>query len=114
MDCVFCKIASGQAPANVILEHKDGLVIDTIGPLAPNHVLVIPRRHVASLAALTLDDRKELLPLLFALANAYADSEGLNESGYRTVFNTGSDAYQTVHHLHLHVVGGAHLKKEFA
>lgn len=114
MDCIFCKIIAGQSPATVILEHSDGLVIETIGPLAPRHVLVIPKRHVESLSDLSPEDRREILPLLFSLANAYVEGEGLDQTGYRTVFNTGADAVQTVPHLHLHVVGGGPLKKEFA
>ncbi|WP_396214014.1 HIT domain-containing protein [Gemmatimonas sp.] len=101
--CVFCRIAAGTIPASIVAENDHALAFRDLHPQAPVHVLVIPRRHVASLAAA---DRPDELGALLALAAAVAKTAGLEESGYRVVTNIGEDGGQTVHHLHLHVLGG--------
>ncbi len=101
--CVFCRIAAGTIPASIVAENDHALAFRDLHPQAPVHVLVIPRRHVASLAAA---DRPDELGALLALAAAVAKAAGLAESGYRVVTNVGDDGGQTVHHLHLHVLGG--------
>lgn len=102
-DCLFCRIVSGEIPARIVDETEDSIAFRDITPQAPVHVLVIPRRHVDSLAA--AGDEAELGRLL-ALAGRVAVSEGIAESGYRVVINTNDDGGQTVHHLHIHVLGG--------
>jgi histidine triad (HIT) family protein len=106
MDCLFCKIASGAIPAKKVFEDDQALAFRDISPQAPVHILVIPRKHVASLAALgPADEGQALLGHLFSLANQIARQENL-DGGYRVVVNTGPDGGQTVDHLHLHLLGG--------
>ena len=107
-DCLFCRIASGGIPATII--HQDELVVAfrDIAPRAPVHLLVIPRRHLASVRDLT-DADGELLARLFTVAARLAREEGVAETGYRLVANTGPQAGQTVHHLHWHLLGGREL-----
>ncbi len=102
-DCLFCKILNGEIPARMVAETDDSIAFRDITPQAPVHILVIPRRHVDSLAA-AYDDAE--LGHLMALAAKVARDEGIAESGYRVVINTNDDGGQTVHHLHLHVLGG--------
>lgn len=102
-DCLFCRIAKGEIPADVVMQNDDVLVFRDISPKAPTHILVIPKKHVASLDA--ADDSIDLGALMRAAAEA-ARKEGLVESGYRVVLNTGAHGGQTVDHLHLHLLGG--------
>jgi histidine triad (HIT) family protein len=101
--CLFCRIVRGEIPARLVAETDRAIAFRDINPQAPVHVLVIPRRHVASLAEAT--DGEELGALVL-LAARVAREEGLEAGGWRTVINTGADGGQTVHHLHLHVLGG--------
>lgn len=101
--CIFCRIASGAIPTPLVASNAYGVAFRDLHPQAPSHLLVIPRRHVASMAEAT--DAAELGALM-RLAAEVAQQEGLAESGYRVVANTGNDGGQTVHHLHLHVLGG--------
>lgn len=103
--CLFCKIASKEIPARVVHEDDDVVAFADIHPAAPTHLLVIPRRHVASLADTSPADQA-LLGKIVATAARLAREAGLAETGYRTVMNTGPDAGQSVFHLHLHVLGG--------
>lgn len=104
-DCLFCKIAAGDIPADVVAESERLIAFRDIDPQAPVHVLVIPREHVASLDAAT-DAHRELLGEALLLAAELARSEGVAESGYRTVVNTGDEGGQSVHHVHVHLLGG--------
>lgn len=103
-DCLFCRMASGEIPVSKV--HDDGLVfaIRDINPQAPTHALLIPVEHVASAADLG-DDDGVLLGRLFAVAARIAADDGL-DGGWRLVTNVGPDAGQSVHHLHLHLLGG--------
>jgi histidine triad (HIT) family protein len=106
MDCLFCKIISGAIPAKKVLEDDHAIAFRDIHPQAPVHVLVVPKRHIASLAEIgATNDDKALLGHLLALVDQIARAEHLAR-GYRTVINTGSDGGQTVDHLHLHLLGG--------
>jgi len=107
-DCIFCKIVEGQTPSPRVLEGDDWIAIRDINPAAPVHVLVIPRRHVESVAALG-DGDGALAGTLLLAARDVARQEGIAESGYRTVINTGGHGGQTVAHLHVHVIGGRQL-----
>jgi histidine triad (HIT) family protein len=102
---LFCKIASGAIPADLIHEGERLLAFRDINPQAPLHVLVIPREHVSSLDAAT-DESGALLGEALLLVADIARREGVAEDGYRTVINTGDHGGQTVHHLHLHLLGG--------
>jgi histidine triad (HIT) family protein len=107
-ECLFCRIAAGEIPAR--LAHEDDLVVafHDIAPKAPTHVLVIPREHIGSAADLD-ESRGPLLGGMFAVAAQVARDEGIAERGYRIVTNVGDDAGQSVHHLHLHLLGGRSL-----
>jgi len=103
--CVFCRVAEGNAPARVLFADDEVVAFHDVAPRAPVHVLVIPRRHVVSLAHTEGSDGG-LLGRLFLAAAEAARRTGIAETGYRVVTNTGAGAGQTVHHLHLHVLGG--------
>lgn len=105
--CLFCRIVAGDLPAR--LAYEDGAVVafHDVNPQAPTHVLVVPRRHVQDVGALT-DGDGDLLAALFAAVRRVADAEELR-SGYRVVSNVGPDAGQSVPHLHLHLLGGRQL-----
>lgn len=102
--CLFCRIVAGEIPADVVLETERALAFRDIGAQAPTHVLVVPRDHHADVGA-AVDTDPALMGEVMAAAVAVARQEGLT-GGYRLVANTGDDAGQTVHHLHVHVLGG--------
>lgn len=104
-DCLFCKIINRQIPASVVYEDERVLAFNDINPQAPTHVLVIPKRHIASLNELTSGD-DGIVGELARRAAAIAIERGIAAGGYRTVFNTNRDAGQTVFHIHLHLLGG--------
>jgi len=109
-DCLFCRMVAGEIPPDVVRETDRTLAFRDINPQAPTHVLVVPKEHHATLGALAGAD-PELTAELVAAAHAVAVQEGLAtdegpEPGYRLVANTGPDGGQTVHHVHLHVLGG--------
>lgn len=111
--CIFCRIAAGEIPSTLVAQGEDWIAIRDLHPAAPTHVLVIPRRHVTSLAELSDADRNLAGTLLLAVAEV-ARREGIAERGYRTVINTGEDGGQTIPHLHLHLLGGAPLEGHLA
>lgn len=105
--CLFCKIAAGTIPANRLYEDENVLAFPDISPQAPVHVLLIPKKHLASHAHATAEDTA-MLGHLFAAAVEVAREQGL-ANGYRLVINTGPDGGQTVDHLHVHLLGGRHM-----
>jgi histidine triad (HIT) family protein len=105
MACLFCQIASGAIPAKIVYSSPDVTAFRDINPQAPTHVLVIPNQHVDSLADVGASNT-ELLARLIATVNEVAKTEGIADSGYRVVANTGPDAGQSVGHLHFHLLGG--------
>lgn len=106
-DCLFCRIAKGEIPATLVGESDTCLAFRDIAPQAPVHVLVIPRTHYRSLNE-TPD--AAVLGAMGELAKRVAREQGIAESGYRVVLNTGEHGGQTVHHMHMHVLGGRHLQ----
>ncbi len=104
-NCLFCRVAEGSAPARVLFADDHVVAFHDIAPRAPVHVLVIPRRHIASLSHASQDDREVLGRLLLATAEV-ARLTGISDGGYRVVTNTGRGAGQSVFHVHLHVLGG--------
>jgi histidine triad (HIT) family protein len=104
-DCIFCRIAGGEVPAEIVHEKEDLVAFRDVNPQAPTHVLVIPRRHVPSLNEVEADG-SGLMGRLMLAAREVADGEGLAGAGYRIVLNTGDGGGQTVHHIHLHLLGG--------
>lgn len=107
--CIFCRIVAGSIPARLAYEDDDVLAFHDVDPRAPVHVLVIPRRHIASVNDLQSDDR-DLVGGLYLAAKKIAQDLGVAESGYRLVMNCGAQAGQSVDHIHLHVLGGRGLK----
>jgi len=107
-DCLFCKIVAGEIPSELVHEGERLVAFRDINPQAPLHVLVIPREHVTSLD--TADPSSgDLLGEALLLAADIARREGVSDAGYRTVINTGDHGGQTVHHLHVHLLGGRSL-----
>jgi histidine triad (HIT) family protein len=102
-DCLFCKMVSGEIKPDTVFEDDKVLAFKDIHPQAPLHVLIVPKRHIANLNEL---DDAALGGHMLQIAAKIAEQEGYAQSGYRTVFNCNGDAGQTVHHLHLHVLGG--------
>lgn len=108
-DCLFCKISGGEINADVVYENDDVIAFRDINPQAPTHVLVIPRRHIATINDLEVDDA-QTIGSLFLAARDIAAQEGIADAGYRAVMNCNAAAGQTVFHLHLHVLGGRSLQ----
>jgi len=104
-DCLFCRIAEKTLPSKIVHEDDKCVAFDDVNPQAPTHVLVIPRKHVASFAELNEADSGLLVHLMMT-SNKIARQKGIAEGGYRMVVNTGKNGGQTVFHLHLHVLGG--------
>ena len=104
-DCLFCKIRDGQIPAQITYRDDQVLAFKDVGPKAPLHELVIPLRHVATLADATAEDA-DLFGRLMVVAAKRARESGQAKGGFRVVMNAGADAGQSVHHVHLHVLGG--------
>jgi histidine triad (HIT) family protein len=104
-NCLFCRILSGEIPAELLHQDEVCIAIRDINPQAPTHLLVIPREHLESLDEASRKD-EPMLGHLLRTAARLANDQGLTESGYRTVINTGAGAGQSVFHLHVHVLGG--------
>ena len=104
-DCIFCKIIKGKLPSDIVYEDDEVIGFRDINPIAPVHILVIPRKHIPTIHNISRDD----LPLIghmITAANQIAGEQGIADGGYRLIFNHGDQAGQTVHHIHLHVLGG--------
>jgi histidine triad (HIT) family protein len=107
--CIFCQVAAREKPAKILYEDEHCLVLQDIHPKAPVHLLVIPRKHIASLND-NLENDKELLGHMMSVAAHMARDQGIDGTGYRTVINTNAEAGQTVFHLHIHLLGGRILR----
>lgn len=107
-NCLFCRIAAGEIPSNKVYEDEDVFAFHDINPNAPVHVLVIPKAHIPSVAAVNEENIGVVSRVLLAIPKI-ASSLGLAEGGYRVITNCGEDAGQTVHHLHFHILGGKKL-----
>lgn len=103
-DCIFCKIAAGEIPATIVYQDDDVVAFDDLAPQMPVHTLIIPREHHDNIGDNISD---ELMGKLFNTVKKVAEIKGIAESGYRVIVNTGDDAQQSVHHIHVHVLGGA-------
>ncbi len=108
MACLFCRIVAGEIPASKVHEDADLVAFNDINPQAPLHVLIVPKRHIATTSDLTAAD-EALVGKLVRAAAAIAAEKGYAERGYRTVFNCNAEAGQTVFHIHLHLLAGRHL-----
>ena len=110
--CIFCKIAAGEIPSTKVYEDAQILAFRDIAPMAPTHILVIPKTHIPSVDGITAEN-SSLVAHIFETIPKIAATEGLT-NGYRVVSNCGADAGQTVHHLHFHILGGKQLSTEMA
>ena len=108
MDCIFCKIAAGQIPSEFIYQDDDFVAFNDIHPQAPTHILIIPKKHIVSIAELA-DDDVPLLGRMMAVAKHVAQELGLAQNGYSLIINNGPDGGQVVMHLHMHLLGGRKL-----
>ncbi len=112
MDCLFCKIVSGEIPSTKVYEDDGILAFRDIAPMAPAHILVIPKCHIPSVDGIT-PENSDVVRRIFEIIPQIAAAEGL-AGGYRVVSNCGPDAGQTVNHLHFHILGGRILTTEMA
>jgi histidine triad (HIT) family protein len=104
-DCIFCKISAGSIPADIVYQNDAVLAFRDLNPQAPTHVLVIPKKHIATTNDIAPVDA-DLIGDMYLAAKQIAKDEGIADSGYRTVMNCNRGAGQTVFHIHLHVLGG--------
>jgi histidine triad (HIT) family protein len=111
MDCIFCKIVAGEIPSTKVYEDEEIIAFRDINPQAPVHIVIIPRKHIASLSHLSQSE-SALVGRLVTIANKLAQDEGIASRGYRVVINCGKEGGQLVPHLHLHLVGGRQLSDQ--
>ena len=105
-DCIFCKIVKGEIPATILFQNDKVVAFKDINPEAPNHLLIIPKKHIASMVDATEEDLLEIFPEIFKAIQHLAEELGMTNEGYRIVNNCGKLGGQTVDHLHFHLLGG--------
>jgi histidine triad (HIT) family protein len=110
-DCIFCKIVRGEIPSTVVFENDDVLAFEDINPMAPVHVVVIPKKHIATLMDVTGDEMGTMGSIISAVQEV-AKIKGIDEKGFRMVVNCNEEGGQLVFHLHIHVLGGKRLRDE--
>lgn len=108
-DCIFCKIIAGEIPSTNVYKDDQVTAFRDINPAAPTHILIVPNKHIDSVNLMIADD-EPLIGKLYSVAKELAAKEGISESGYRLVVNTGAGAGQTVFHLHMHLLGGRQMR----
>lgn len=108
-DCLFCKIIKGEIPSNKVYEDDEILAFKDINPAAPIHILVIPKKHITSLAHLEKED-EAIVGRIYGVINKIAEEQGVKEKGYRVIVNCGKDGGQEVMHLHFHLLAGKQRK----
>ncbi|MGN0599828.1 MAG: histidine triad nucleotide-binding protein [Oscillospiraceae bacterium] len=108
MDCIFCKIAAGEIPSTKVYEDDTVLAFKDINPLAPVHILVIPKTHIESAAQITADN-SAVVAHIFEVIAKIAKEQGIDKDGFRVVSNCGENGCQSVKHLHFHILGGKKL-----
>ncbi len=111
MSCIFCQIADGKLPGDILYQDEEVLVFPDIQPQAPLHLLIIPKKHISALSRITRED-KPLVGHMINTAQEMARREGVSEKGYRLVINCGQQGGQLVPHLHLHLLGGRQLSDQ--
>ena len=105
-DCIFCKIAAGEIPSQKVYEDDSVLAFKDLSPKAPVHVLIIPKKHIQSVAHFEAEDKELAAHIFVDVVPKLAKDLGIADGGFRVVMNTGNDGGQTVHHLHVHLLGG--------
>lgn len=113
MDCVFCQIVAGKIPGEILYQDEEVLAFPDIYPQTPVHILIIPKKHIASLAELS-GDETAIIGKMANVANQMAKKKGIFEKGYRLVINCGKEGGQLVPHLHMHLLGGRQLPGRLA
>ena len=113
MSCIFCQIVDGKLPSDIVYQDDEVLAFRDINPRAPVHLLIIPKKHIASLNQLT-EKEMPLIGRMVSVASKLAEREGIYESGYRLVINCGKEGGQLVPHLHLHLLGGKQLRGQLS
>ena len=108
MDCIFCQIVAGKMPSEILYHDEEVIAFRDINPQAPTHLVIIPKKHISSLARLP-EAESPLIGHMINIANLLAKRESISESGYRLVINCGEEGGQLVPHLHLHLLGGKKL-----
>jgi histidine triad (HIT) family protein len=108
-DCIFCKIAQGKAPADLVFQDDEVIAFRDISPAAPTHILVVPRQHIVNTSEVD-DHSAPLVGRMVRVAAQIAREQGVEKSGYRLVMNTGPDGGQVVMHLHLHLLAGRRMR----
>jgi histidine triad (HIT) family protein len=108
MECIFCQIASGKIPSDMVYEDEEVIAFRDINPQAPVHLIIVPRRHIPSLAQISEAD-SALIGRMVAIANQLAKGENVADKGYRLAINCGKEGGQAVPHLHMHLLGGRRL-----
>ena len=108
MDCIFCKIVAGEIPTEILYKDEEIIAFRDIKPLAPVHLIIIPRKHVPSLNEMKEGDAA-LVGRMVAVASKLAQDEGIAEKGYRLAINCGKEGGQLVPHIHMHLLGGRQL-----
>ena len=107
-NCIFCKIIKGEIPSSKVYEDEEIVAFNDINPAAPIHVLVIPKKHIISLAHMEDGDEK-IIGKIYKVINEIAEKQGIKEKGYRVIVNCGKDGGQEVGHLHFHLLAGKQL-----
>ncbi|MEA3470462.1 MAG: histidine triad nucleotide-binding protein [Thermodesulfobacteriota bacterium] len=110
-DCIFCKIVRGEIPSTVVYENDEVLAFEDVNPMAPVHVVVIPKRHIATLMDVK-GDEMETMGSMLSVVQEVAKIKGIDEKGFRMVINCNEEGGQLVFHLHIHVLGGKRLRDE--
>ncbi len=105
-DCIFCKIANKEIPSKPVYEDDEVVAFRDLEPQAPQHVLIIPKKHIGSVMEFSQEDKELAAHIVVDVVPAVAKELGIDESGFRLVVNTGKDGNQTVPHLHVHIIGG--------
>lgn len=108
-ECIFCKIANKEIPTNIVFENEFVVAFEDLAPVAPVHILIVPKKHFTSAMNLVNDEDFEYVKEVFKVAREIAKLKGVDESGFRIVNNCGDDAGQTVKHIHFHLIGGTNL-----
>jgi histidine triad (HIT) family protein len=107
--CIFCKIVSKEARANIVYQDEQVTAFRDIHPVAPTHILIVPNRHIDSVGRMEPED-EQVVGHIFSVARRLAEQEGISNGGYRLITNTGPHGGQTVFHLHVHLIGGQRMK----
>ena len=107
-DCIFCKIIKKEIPSTIVYEDSEIIAFKDVNPVAPIHILVIPKKHIETLVHLKEEDEK-IVGKIYTIINKIAKQEGIDETGFRVIVNCGEDGGQEVKHLHFHLLGGKRL-----